>query len=70
VIYAPPEQIPGNAKFDKNHFCYAAREHIQFYDKKTKRLLITYDCNSTDFHKLLSNMEIYYPRVISIPVLK
>ncbi|MFH1372961.1 MAG: hypothetical protein ABII79_04120 [bacterium] len=70
VIYAPPELIPDNAGFDESYFCYAAREHIQFYDKKTKRLLITYDCNSSEFGLLLSNMEIYYPRVISIPVPK
>ncbi|KPL00501.1 MAG: hypothetical protein AMJ91_04440 [candidate division Zixibacteria bacterium SM23_73_3] len=68
VIYTTPEQSPGTAKYDKNHFCYAGREHIQFYNKKNKKLLITYDCNSTDFFKLLSNMEIYSPRVVSIPV--
>ncbi len=68
VIYTTPEQSPDSAKYDKNLFCYEGREHIQFYDKKNKRLLITYDCNSTDFFELLSDMQIYSPRVISIPV--
>jgi len=70
VIYTPPELIPDNARFDESYFCYAAREHNQFYDKKTKRLLITYDCNSSEPGMVPSNMEIYYPRVISIPVPK
>ena len=70
VIYTPPELIPDNAGFDKSYFCYAAREHNQFYDEKTKRLLITYDCNSSKLSKVSSNMEIYYPRVISILVPK
>lgn len=67
-IYTVPESTPGNAKYDKTYFCYLAKEHIQFYDKNKKELLITYDCNSSDFGKLLSNMEIYSPRVISIPI--
>jgi len=67
AVYTIPELTLGNAGFDESYFCYAAREHIQFYDKKTKRLLITYDCNSGEMDEILSNMEIYYPRVISIP---
>ena len=70
VIYECPEQTPGSATYDRDNFCYLGREHIQFYDKKSHTLLITYDCNSADFSKLLSNMEIYSPRVLSIPLKK
>ncbi len=67
AIYSTPELTPGNAGFDKSYFCYAAREHIQFYDEETKRLLVTYDCNSSEMSTLLSNMTIYRPRVVLIP---
>ena len=70
VIYECPEQTPGSATYDRDNFCYLGREHIQFYDKKSHTLLITYDCNSANFSKLLSNMEIYSPRVLSIPMKK
>ena len=68
VIYTPPELIPGNESYDRSYFCYAAREHLQFYDKKANKLLIIYDCNSSELNILLSNMDIYRPRVISVPV--
>jgi hypothetical protein len=69
AIYTPAELIPGNTEFDSSYFCYAAREHIQFYNKNTNELLITYDCNSCKLNTLLLNMEIYSPRIISVPVI-
>jgi len=68
TIYITPELTPGNAGFDESYFCYAAREHIQFYDENSRKLLLTYDCNSSQLSTLVSNMAIYRPRVISIPV--
>ena len=67
TIFEVPEMIPGNQKFDKDNFCYFAREHISFYNIKTNKLMITYDCNS-DFAKVIENQDIYFPRVIYVPV--
>jgi hypothetical protein len=67
VIYECPEQTPGSASFDKDKFCYLGREHIQFYNAKTRTLLLTYDCNSASFSKLVSDNSSYTARVLSIP---
>ena len=66
VLYEAPEQIKGSQSFDPDNFCYGSFEHFQFYDSMNQRLLITYDANSKNFSKLLTNKEIYYPRVLSI----
>ena len=68
VIYQCPEQSPGSASFDKDKFCYLGREHIQFYNAKTRTLLLTYDCNSASFSKLASDNSIYSPRTLFIPL--
>jgi len=45
---------------------YGGGEHAQFYDPKTRTMLITYNCNSSSFEKLVSNLEIYSPKVLRI----
>jgi hypothetical protein len=70
LIYQCPEQTLGSAAFESDNFCYLGREHIQFYDTKTRTLLLTYDCNSANFSKLVSDNSIYVPRVLSIPLKK
>lgn len=68
VIYQCPEQTPGSPSFDKDKFCYLGREHIQFYDAKTRTLFLTYDSNSASFSKLVSDKSIYSPRTLFIPL--
>jgi hypothetical protein len=68
VIYECPEQTPGSASFEKDKFCYFGREHIEFYNAKNRTLLLTYDCNSADFSKAVSDNSIYSPRTLFIPL--
>ena len=39
---------------------------LQFYDAKTRTMLLTYDHNTVDFQKLLNDTSIYVPKVIRI----
>lgn len=66
VVYECPESTPGSPVYDKDNFCYGGREHPQFYDAKTRMMLITYDCNSANFQKLLTNLGIYSAKVVRI----
>jgi hypothetical protein len=66
VVYECPEQTPGSSEYDKDNFCYEARAHSQFYDRENRKLLITYDCNVSDYSKLISNTDKYTARVIRI----
>ncbi len=68
VIFEIPERTPGNPLYRKSSFCYLAREHKQYYDSYNHVMLLTYDINSTDFSEILSNPEIYTPRVIQVPL--
>ena len=70
AIYTTPEMTPGSEKYNKNFSCYFGREHIQFYDRSDKRLLITYDSSTNNFSDLVANLEIYFPKVVSIAVPK
>jgi hypothetical protein len=47
--------------FDRDTFCYAAKEHIEFDDSN---LVVTYACNSFSFEKVVNNMAIYRPQVV------
>jgi hypothetical protein len=66
VLYEAQEQIRNAPEYDEGNFCYCGREHFQFYNRKNQSLLITYDCNAANFAKLVSNMKLYSPRVLSI----
>jgi hypothetical protein len=68
IVYECPESTPGSAVYDPDNFCYLGREHIQFYDSQNQAMLVTYDCNSTKFGKLVANMAVYSPHVIWIPL--
>jgi len=46
LIAAVPEVNPADPKYDKNNFCYAGKEHIQF--AKEGKLVTTYVCNSLE----------------------
>lgn len=61
-----PEVDPESTLYDKNNFCYAGKEHIEF--TRGKNLVVTYVCNSfEDFQKdssiIRKNLFLYRPVV-------
>jgi hypothetical protein len=68
VLYITPEQTIGDPAYDKRHFCYLGRAHSAFYRKESRKLLITYDCNSTEFFHAARSDFIYIPRVVVLDV--
>jgi hypothetical protein len=65
VIYQAPEMQPANPGYDKDTFCYAAKEHPEF---ERGDLVFTYVCNTFAVPKLASNTSIYYPQVARMPM--
>ena len=66
LIGTIPEVDPGSIRYDKNNFCYAGKEHIEF--AQDRNLIVTYVCNSfEDFQKNTSfirkNLFLYRPIV-------
>ncbi len=63
-----PEVDEQSPLYDKNTFCYAGKEHIQFSRKKN--IVATYVCNSleedTDTSFLRRNLFLYRPVVVNI----
>lgn len=68
TIYRIPEMQKGNAGYDKDTFCYAAKEHPEF--RLPGSVLITYACNTMNVQKLTSNLDIYFPKVVRVPFAK
>jgi hypothetical protein len=61
-----PEVDPESREYDKNNFCYAGKEHIEF--KSKKNLVVTYVCNSSEDFKnnasfIRKNLFLYRPVV-------
>ncbi len=65
VIYQVPEMSPGSAH-ENGTFCYAAKEHIEL--EKPAQLLLTYVCNTMNIPSLSTNLGIYIPRTVTIPM--
>lgn len=65
VIYQVPEMQPQIAGYDKNTFCYAGKEHPEF---EQGDLLFTYVCNTFDVPTLATNTNIYFPKVVRMPM--
>jgi hypothetical protein len=65
TIYSVPEMQPGTPGYDKDTFCYAGKEHPEF---EHEDLVFTYVCNTFSVPKLASNLNIYFPRVIRMPM--
>ncbi|MGC2300746.1 MAG: DUF4185 domain-containing protein [Acidobacteriaceae bacterium] len=61
VIYTVREMQPATPGYDKNTFCYAAKEHPEF---EHGDLVFTYVCNTFDVPKLATNLSIYFPQVV------
>lgn len=66
--YFKPEQTPRQPGYDHRHFCYLARTHSTFYDSRSRKLLLSYDCNSTEFLHAAGSDFIYIPRVLNLDV--
>jgi hypothetical protein len=62
VIYNMPEMQKNHPGWDKDTFCYAAKEHPEF--EQPGDLVLTYVCNTMDVPKLVTNLDIYYPQVV------
>lgn len=75
VIYRVPEMQKGKPGYDKDTFCYAAKEHPEFRQPgsgqpgsgKAGSLLITYACNTMKVQKLTTNLNIYFPKAVRVP---
>jgi hypothetical protein len=57
TFYEVPELKGANPDI----FCYAGKEHFEFYQPNKRAIEFTYVCNSSKFEKLISNMSIYRP---------
>jgi len=65
-IYEIPELIPGHPSYSPNVFCYGGEEHYQY--QMDTSLLLTYCCNSFDSQQLLSDMSLYKPVLVTVPI--
>ena len=64
-IFQVPEMQPGNPRYDKDTFCYAGKEHPEF---EHGDLVFTYVCNTFAVPKLATNLGIYFPQVVRMPM--
>ena len=67
-VYSVPEMNAATPGFDAETYCYAAYEHPEWNADAATLLGFTYTCNSRSFPKLQANLDIYFPRVVSIPM--
>ncbi len=65
TIYRVPEMQPGTPGYDKDTFCYAGKEHPEF---EHGDLVFTYVCNTMAVPKLATDLKIYYPQVVRMPM--
>ena len=65
-LYRIPDMQPGAPSYDRNTFCYAAKEHPEF--EPPGKLLFTYVCNTMQVNSLKSNLSIYFPKVVVMPI--
>lgn len=64
-IYRVPEMQSTTPGYDKDTFCYAAKEHPEF---ERGDLVFTYVCNTFAVPKLATNLGIYHPKVVRMPM--
>ncbi len=64
TIFEFPEMKPTTPGYDKDTFCYAAKEHVEF--ETDASMLITYACYSFSTPKAKENMQIYRPQVVIV----
>ena len=61
TVFEFPEMKTTTPGYDKDTFCYAVKEHVEFSDAK---IAMTYACNSMVVDKAMADMKIYRPRVV------
>ena len=66
VIYRIPELEKSVREKNPDRACYAAKEHPEFGDGNT--ILVTYVCNSTVPKTLVSQLDLYVPRSVLLPI--
>lgn len=64
TVYEIKELVPSTPGWDKDTFCYAKKEHIEFAEGSN--IFITYVCNSYKFSTLVSNMNLYRPQAVQV----
>jgi hypothetical protein len=64
-LFEFPEMISDRSGYEKDTFCYATKEHVEFTDTK---IALTYTCNSMVVSKTVANMDIYRPRVVILDI--
>jgi len=62
-----PEMKPSHPTYDKDTFCYATKEHVEF---GTDNLVLTYACNSAVIAKVMNSLDLYRPQVVVLSVPK
>lgn len=65
AIYRVPELQASWPHYDRDTFCYAAKEHPEFEDAGS--LVLTYVCNTMDVKKLASETWLYFPKSVQMP---
>ncbi len=68
TIFEFPEMKPGTPGYDKDTFCYATKEHVEF--EQDSKMVVTYACYSFSTPKAKENMGIYRPQVVVLDVPK
>lgn len=66
TVYRIPDVQPGAPHYDRDTFCYAAKEHPEF--EAPGKLLFTYVCNTFTPRKLATNPTIYFPKTVVVPM--
>jgi hypothetical protein len=68
VIHRIAEMQPSSPGYDKDTFCYAAKEHPEF--EAPGNLFFTYVCNSFTVSKVAKMPSIYFPQTVTMPMPK
>lgn len=67
TIFEFPEMKVATPGYDKDTFCYAVKEHVEFSESK---IALTYACNSMVVAKAIANMQIYRPKTVVLDLPK
>jgi hypothetical protein len=65
VVFSAPEMDPSAPGYDKDTFCYAGKEHPEF---EHGDLVFTYVCNTFAVSKLATELNIYFPKTVRMPM--
>jgi len=66
-VFEFPEMKASNPIYDKDTFCYATKEHVEF---ENDNVVLTYACNSAVIAKVMNTLDLYRPQVVVLNVPK